>query len=778
MLSTYVLGTSIVLQLAAAFLALRLIKATGWRVAWTLIAIAMAVMGARRGIAFYHLLSGDPSLTPDLAAETVALVISLLMLVGVVMIGPLFTAMRRTKDALRESEQHFRTVTDTAPVMLWMSDSAGENVFFNQKWLDFVGRTMAETRGSAWVESLHPEDRQRSLDTYFAAVKARERFEMEYRLRRGDGEYRWILDTGVPRRGLDGKFAGFIGSGIDITARKKAEELQRGRSRVLERVAAGAPLEDVLTALVETTEEVKPEMLCSVLLLDKDGKRLRHGAAPSLPDFYNDAIDGLEIGPGVGSCGAAAFTGERVIAEDVMTHPFWTDFREIAERAGLRACWAEPIVASSGAMLGTFAMYYREPRTPDRLDLEVTKTAAQLAGIAIERKRAEETQLETRRMLQSVLDTIPVRVFWKDRESVYLGCNLNFARDAGLGWPEEIVGKNDDELSWREEAELYRADDRRVIESGVPKLNYEEPQTRPDGTQLWLRTSKIPLREADGMIVGVLGCYEDITERKLGLEALKTAKEEAESANRTKSAFLANMSHELRTPLNAIIGFSKVMKDGIFGEIESPKYQEYLDDIYRSGALLLDLINDVLDFSKAEAGKLQPRDQEVSIPDVAEVSLRLVRDEVRASGLEFHQEYPDDLPRLRADERMIKQILLNLLSNAVKFTPSGGTITVGAKVDDDGRFVISVSDTGIGIAPQDIPVVMSAFGQADGVVNRKHPGTGLGLPLAKSLTEAHGGTFDLYSTPGRGTTALVRFPRQRVLKETDSPDEAARQAVE
>ena len=172
--------------------------------------------------------------------------------------------------------------------------------------------------------------------------------------------------------------------------RKWSEQLEAGRSKVLERLATGESLEEVLLTLVRAIEQLAPDLLGSVLLLDREKNILRHGAAPSLPDFYNEAVDGISIGVGEGSCGTAASTGERVIVADVMTHPYWEKYREVAERACLRACWSEPIVSSAGEVLGTFAMYYRQPRAPRPVDLELIRSAAYLAGIAIEQKQAEQ----------------------------------------------------------------------------------------------------------------------------------------------------------------------------------------------------------------------------------------------------------------------------------------------------------------------------------------------------------------------------------------------------
>lgn len=176
----------------------------------------------------------------------------------------------------------------------------------------------------------------------------------------------------------------------EVTERQRAQDIEVDRSRALEYLAAGAPLRRVLEHVVRAVEKARPGMFCSVLLLDKDKKSLWLGAGPSLPDFYNDAIDGIEIGPRVGSCGTAAYLKQRVMVEDVRIHPYWENYRELAERAGLRACWSEPIILSDGDVVGTFAMYYREPREPDAADLDFIKSSAHLAGIAIELKMAEQ----------------------------------------------------------------------------------------------------------------------------------------------------------------------------------------------------------------------------------------------------------------------------------------------------------------------------------------------------------------------------------------------------
>ncbi len=259
-------------------------------------------------------------------------------------------------------------------------------------------------------------------------------------------------------------------------------------------------------------------------------------------------------------------------------------------------------------------------------------------------------------------------------------------------------------------------------------------------------------------------------ERARGRVLLVEAKAKAEIANRTKTEFLANMSHELRTPLNAIMGFSELLKGQMLGPVGNPTYVEYARDIHQSASHLLQIINDILDLSKVEAGKIELDERAVDLHALVTASLRLIGERAGEAGVQVSNEVPADLPRLFADERLLKQILVNLLSNSVKFTPSGGTVKVQAWREPNGVMALAVADTGIGIAADDLPKVMEPFRQADAALSRKYEGTGLGLPLVKSFIELHRGVFELKSQVGAGTTALSRFPRDRVMDSSAAAD--------
>ncbi len=311
-----------------------------------------------------------------------------------------------------------------------------------------------------------------------------------------------------------------------------------------------------------------------------------------------------------------------------------------------------------------------------------------------------------------------------------------------------------------------------------PFRDFVHPRTLPDGRTVFLSINGKPIFDKDGTFKGFRGTGRDITEMKLREDALLEAKQNAEVANRAKTEFLANMSHELRTPLNAIIGFSEIMKSGQFGPIGNPQYVDYLTDIHDSGQHLLELINDVLDLSKIEAGAIKLQEEKIDATKAIATCVNLIRPKADAGQLMIKTDLPAaGSPLLRADARALKQMLVNLLSNAVKFTQPGGTIDVLARSSPVEGFVIRIADTGIGIEADDIPRALARFQQIDGRLHRKYEGTGLGLALTKSLAEMHGGTLALESQVGVGTTVTITLPAARLVAREQPPDADCRDGL-
>jgi len=401
-------------------------------------------------------------------------------------------------------------------------------------------------------------------------------------------------------------------------------------------VAGGQGLDATLERIAAVVERLAPSTLCSIELVDADGRHLRHGAAPSLPPDYRALVEGLEIGPGAGACGTAVHRRAPVIVTDIETDPLFAPYLAMARALGLRACWSLPIFDDHDSVIATFALYHRVPCQPSAAEWRMVASMGSFVRLALLQHRREQ--------------------------------------------------------------------------------------------------------------------------------ALRLARDEAEAANHAKSMFLAHMSHELRTPLNAILGFSEMIREMMLGPL-NPRYREYAADIHTAGHHLLDL-------AKIEVGKLELFEETVFLPDLIGGCQLLVREAAERAGVTVAATVPPEIPLLRADRLRFKQILLNLLSNAIKFTPSGGEVRVAALVTDRGDFRLTVSDNGVGMRPEDIPVALSSFGQVEGGLHRRREGTGLGLPLARTFVELHGGTLRVSSEVGIGTSVEVTLPGERLLsgRSGDHPD--------
>jgi signal transduction histidine kinase/HAMP domain-containing protein len=420
--------------------------------------------------------------------------------------------------------------------------------------------------------------------------------------------------------------------------RRRMERQLTVERSILEMAAAGAPLEEVLAALCRGMEQQLDDAVCSVVLLQEDGLRLKAAAAPNMPAEITTAYEGISIGPEVGSCGTAIYRRTPVIVSDVETDPRWHKYRQIVIPHGFRSCWSLPILTAEGEALGAFAIYGKEIREPKEWEMERARRAVQLASLTISSRRAADQ--------------------------------------------------------------------------------------------------------------------------------LEHAKAQAELGSRTKTEFLANMSHELRTPLNAIIGFAEVLESELKSAEAMGKptaTSAYAGDIIASGRHLLTLINDILDVSKMEAGRVELRERICGVEELVRGCERIVRARAMERRLNLVVQVADGTPPILVDDVKFKQIMLNLLSNAVKFTAPGGTVKLIANVDPARGVSVAVSDTGIGIKPEDLSKVFVPFHQVDNVYARSNPGTGLGLTLSKGLTELHGGRLTIDSVFGEGTTVTVTLPPARIV---------------
>jgi PAS domain S-box-containing protein len=360
---------------------------------------------------------------------------------------------------------------------------------------------------------------------------------------------------------------------------------------------------------------------------------------------------------------------------------------------------------------------------------------------------------EDLRLTQLAMDSSSEAICLLDRDGRYLKVNDATCRQTGYSREELLamsvfdIAVQTERCGWRARWEWYRQ---------AGSRSFEGHRRTKDGRTIPvdLTGSLIQFGEHEYLFT----VARDATARRHSEQELRTARDLAESANRAKSQFLANMSHELRTPLNAIIGFSEVISSALFGPLDA-RYRDYAQDIHGSGHHLLRIINDLLDLSKVEAGRLELHDLPVHIAALFETCRRMVSERAAAAGIDLDFRATDLV--VSADELRLEQVLLNLASNAVKFTPTGGRISVSAALALSGETVISVADTGIGMAPEDVPRALQPFGQIDNSLARPHGGTGLGLPLAQRLVELHGGSMTIDSELGKGTTVTIVLPRER-----------------
>jgi PAS domain S-box-containing protein len=550
-----------------------------------------------------------------------------------------------------------------------------------------------------------------------------------------------------------------------VRARRRAfgrmtglSELLEAQNEVIDAIARCDDLHQTLCCIATIVERLLPETTCSILVLDSSGERLRHGGAPSLPDWYNSTIDGMTIGPQAGSCGTAAFRRERVIVEDIETDPLWRDYRHLVRPLGFRACWSQPILDEKQALLGTFALYCRESRAPGACDLALIDGLGRLVRVAMVQNRREKALQETEQRLRDYVSVASDWLWEQDADH-----RLTFlSRNAGALDSRTLLGK----LSWQaffdgvDPATLNALQEH--LAARKPFRDFHVVRRGANGRIHALNISGMPIYDEDGAFCGYRGVAQDVSKQATAENASRAAKLQAVEANRAKTEFLANISHELRTPLNAILGFSEIMKEAMLGPI-SPRYQEYATDIHNSGQYLDGLVTNLLDLSRIEMGRVDLSEDVVDIATVIDHGFRLLKMRAEEQGIDLVVETPPDGLMVRCDKLRIKQALVNLLSNAVKFTPRGGFIKISAELAPCG-LAIRVRDNGIGMRPDDIAIAVEPFRQIDPLLSRRFGGVGLGLALAKSLVELHGGRLELESAVAAGTVATIYLPTARVLK--------------
>ena len=618
----------------------------------------------------------------------------------------------RVEAALRASEAHQGLILRSVPMALYTADPSTD---FSPTWIsDQIDLITGFPPGSfiedsdLWLSRVHPDDRLGALRRFDSLAKG-VAFEAEYRWHCADETYRWILDRAVLIHDEKGESSEIIGTWLDVTDHKRAEEALRDSEEKWRSLAENAP--DI------------------ILNVDLDGTIL----------FVNRTIPGL--------------TPEQVIGTSVYEY-ISTEYHETARRSFdrvVRTGKADRYELAGTGPHGSISWYETRVGPIKRRGKIVAVTM--ITSDVTERKRAEAALQESEKKYRTLLENLPQKIFYKNTESVYVSCNYNYARDLKIT-PEEIVGKTDYEFYPKELAEKYRADDRRIIESGGTEEIEEEYLL--EGQEFTVQTVKTPVKDEEGKTAGILGIFWDITERKRAAEELRQAKEAAEAASRAKSAFLANMSHEIRTPMTAMLGAAELLAAG---HADHPQDPDRVNMILRNGRHLLTLIDDLLDLSRAEVDKLEVRRSPCSLLDIMTDVEAVTQPLHWRPAVDYRIIYETPVPtRIVTDATRFKQAMINLISNALKFTESGH-VEVRIRIDRDHagpRLSIVVEDTGVGIPTGDTERIFETFTQIGPGTPGISGGVGLGLPLARWIAEQLGGTLEVTSVENRGSSFTLR----------------------
>ncbi len=764
------------------------------------------------------------------------------------------TERKQAQLLLQESEQRFRIVADAAPVLIWLAGADKLCTWFNQVWLDFTGRSMEQEVGNGWTDGVHPDDLERCLDIYVNYFDRREPFRMEYRLKRNDGEYRWIDDHGVPRFDADGRFAGYIGSCLDISDMRQAQKQLQASHDLFTELSRQVPGVVYQFKLFPDGHSSFPFASDGIRdIYEVTPEQVSEDAAPVFalmhPDDYDRVVASvqesarslqpwqLEYRVNLPNKGLRWLSGlskpEKLQDGSIIWHGFITDITEqIAARneASKTKKALESVLSSAteisiivtdtdglismfnrGAerMLGYTAdemvgkqtpaiiheqqeteqrgreltlelgypvsgfkvfvekaiqsgqetrewTYVRKDRSTLTVSLVVTVIRNQkneitgYLGIAEDitnRKQAEQE----RNLLLKIIEESPDFVATADMQAHLKYLNIAGARLVGL--PDNV---DLSALSIKDMHPEWAA--RLILVEGIATVlrqgfwQGETALLHRDGREIPVSQLLLLHRDASGNPVLLSTIMRDITVHKQAEQALRQAKEAAEALAQSKSEFLANMSHEIRTPMNAIIGLSHL---ALNKEI-SAEIRDYLEKIYSSSNSLLGILNDVLDFSKLEAGRLTIDHSHFNIDVMLDNIRNVFVERAKEKHIGFKMDIAPDVPRdLVGDALRLQQVLINLLANAIKFTERGEVvfkITVSQADQSQVRLLFCVTDTGIGMSEHDLDKLFQPFSQVDGSITRRFGGTGLGLAISHNLLQLMGGKFSVTSAPGKGSS--------------------------
>jgi PAS domain S-box-containing protein len=572
----------------------------------------------------------------------------------------------------------------------------------------------------------------------------------------------WVRISGRPLR-AKGEVVGGIVVCRDITPIKEEEFFRAGQSRVLEMIAADKPLHDVLTELVLLMERQAEGLRCSILLLSRDGKHVRNGAAPNLPGDYVKAIEGAPIGPRNGSCGTAMFLRKPVVVTDVMTDPLWVDYRDLAQGCGLRACWSYPILSPQGEVLGSFAMYREEKRGPRPEENRLTEIATHLAGIAIGRRQQQAVlrERDARISLAAESAEIAFWVLYSDETNAWMSekGRLMYGFDSQLPLTCDIIFSR----VHPDEREKVKADyDRSCALHG--QFESEHRLLLPHGRTRWVIMRGRCLKDENGNLIETIGVTLDVSAQKQAELQKQIQREEMAHRNRVSlmGEMTASFAHELNQPLTAIANTAAAARRFLErGNMEPELLKQLLQDMVADSRRAGEVIRGIRSLVRKDAS-VHTR---ISVNAVIADTVRLVSSDVLARDSVVTTELDPQLPQVNGEPIQIQQVLLNLIVNALdaseSLPPNERRIIICTRSENETVEVV-VRDFGSGLPPDRPDKIFDHF------FSTKENGMGMGLAIVRSIIEAHGGTISGENAPDRGARITVRLPALRSSIQTDT----------
>ncbi|MEJ0037531.1 MAG: PAS domain-containing protein [Gammaproteobacteria bacterium] len=665
----------------------------------------------------------------------------------------------RRLQVLREAETRWRALIEASAQIVWTAGANGEPD--NSPSLRaFTGQSVEQLQVDGMKKVVHPDDLPRMEATWKQAIATRTAFEGQFRLRHVSREWRWVTVRAVPVEPTPDSPVAWVGMNRDITGRKHAEALADGQKQVLEMIARGAPLTETLDKLLRVVEAQFEEMYCSILILDPDGKHLRTGAAPRLPEPYTKAIDGAVIGAEVGSCGTAAFFRRPVYVEDILVDPLWTNYKHLAIPHGLRACWSTPIIDLNGHVLGTFAIYYLRPGLPTQQHLQLIDLATHTAAICLGRHKQMQALRDSEHRFRQLAESLPQLVWTCGPDGYYDYLSRQWLDYTGMPAIAQLG------FGWRQQ--LHPADKERVMETWASavaqntEFRSEFRLRRHDGTYRWFDTRAVPLYSSKGDITKWIGSNTDIDDRKR-LEEAQLRSQKLESLG----TLAGGIAHDFNNMLLVIQGNAQLAQE-LIGKDSAA--QEYLVEISHASERASDLVRRILSFSRPQ--KQKARHKGIQLGPAVEEALKFARAALPAM-VEIRANVSARVPAVAADATQIHQIVLNLATNAAHaLAPRGGLIEIeltsvevdptavacgldGAANLPAGQYArLTVRDNGTGMSAEVVERIFDPF------FTTKPPGqgTGLGLSIVHGIMRSCGGAVTVQSVLGNGTSFHLFFP--------------------